>query len=146
MTVIYNVMMNITLNYIRILTRNFKEMFNFYANVMELQVKFGSEEDNYAEFENGITDLALFDLTAMEEAISTKLNHQEKNGNIMLVFAVDSIDDRYKLLKEKGVKFINEPTTRKDWNVRTAQFFDPDGNLLEINTSLNLLEAEEFYT
>jgi len=51
-------------------------------------------------------------------------------------FHVDSVDEYYNYLSEKGVQFINEPHDRKDWGIRVAHFRDPDGNLIEINAPI----------
>jgi uncharacterized glyoxalase superfamily protein PhnB len=40
---------------------------------------------------------------------------------------VDDVDDVYRKLKEKGVKFASEPKDQS-WSARTATFLDPDEN------------------
>ena len=42
---------------------------------------------------------------------------------------VDDVDEVYRKLKEKGVKFINEPKDQY-WGGRTAAFLDPDEYML----------------
>lgn len=123
------------LSYIRLLTSNFEEMFQFYKDVLGLELKFGSATDSYAEFETGTTDIALFQRNLMEEAISQPLN-PGNNANIMIVIAVSDVDVKYNDLKSKGIEFVKEPVSRPDWDVRTAQLLDPDNNLIEINTRL----------
>jgi len=36
--------------------------------------------------------------------------------------------------------FETEPTDRSVWGIRTAHFRDPDGNLIEINHALKILD------
>ncbi len=46
---------------------------------------------------------------------------------------VDDIDEAYRELKAKGVKFVTEPKG-KHWGARAATFVDPDGNEFTIET------------
>ena len=39
-------------------------------------------------------------------------------------------------LRAQGVALVAEPQDRSDWMIRTAHFRDPDGNLIEINSSI----------
>ena len=41
-------------------------------------------------------------------------------------------DEDYRMLKDKGVCFIGEPRTIKEWYMRCVYFRDPDGNLFEL--------------
>ncbi len=122
------------LNYIRILTDNLPVLREFYEKKLAFPVRFSTEA--YVEFENKGAVFSLFDRGAMEKAIGKKLEIHESPSPI-LIFAVDNIADEYKKLSERGVIFLSPPTERKDWFLITANFLDPDGNLLEINQSLN---------
>ncbi len=51
---------------------------------------------------------------------------------------VDDVDDAYKKLKEKGVKFVSEPKDQY-WGGRTATFLDPDENMFIL---VQIKEAE----
>ena len=57
-------------------------------------------------------------------------------GSVVLSFAVDDVDAACAEIEAKGVKVVAPPTDRPDWMMRTAQFYDPDGNLVEINKNL----------
>jgi len=50
-------------------------------------------------------------------------------------FLVDNLDEEYRRLVKKGVKFIFEPH-EEPWGGKQASLHDPDGNLLEI-TEIN---------
>jgi uncharacterized glyoxalase superfamily protein PhnB len=41
---------------------------------------------------------------------------------------VDDVNDAYRELKAKGVRFLTEPKDQS-WGARTAKFEDPDGNM-----------------
>lgn len=117
-------------------------MFHFYKDILGLQLKLGDENSTYCEFETGSTDIAIFEKKMMGKAIGVELKNIDYNHNLVIVFPVMNVDEVYKRIKEKGIKFIKKPTTYEDWDVRAAQFNDPDGNLIEINTRIELLKDE----
>ena len=46
-------------------------------------------------------------------------------------FGVKDIDDEYKRLRRKGVRFISKPLTAPDGHARICFGYDPDGNRIE---------------
>ena len=52
-----------------------------------------------------------------------KVSHNE--GAPSIFFEVDNVDEVYKVLEAKGVKFASEPKEQY-WGGRTAAFLDPD--------------------
>jgi lactoylglutathione lyase len=57
---------------------------------------------------------------------------------VALIMAVEDVDVIYQQLQARGVAFITEPIDHTNWGLRTAHFRDPDGNLIEINSSLSM--------
>jgi catechol 2,3-dioxygenase-like lactoylglutathione lyase family enzyme len=53
----------------------------------------------------------------------------------LLAASVADVDAAYKNLTAKGVTFVRPPTNQP-WGLRTAHFADPEGNLWEINQSI----------
>lgn len=53
----------------------------------------------------------------------------------LLAAGVADVDAEYEQLKGKGVTFVRPPTDQH-WGLRTAHFTDPEGNLWEINQSI----------
>jgi predicted enzyme related to lactoylglutathione lyase len=51
-----------------------------------------------------------------------------KEGAPDIYMSVDDVDEAYKDLREKGVKFVTEPKNQY-WGGRTAGFLDPDDNM-----------------
>jgi predicted enzyme related to lactoylglutathione lyase len=51
----------------------------------------------------------------------------ESKGGVDIFVHVANVDDEYKALKEKGVKFLSEPKDQY-WGGRTVKLVDPDGN------------------
>jgi lactoylglutathione lyase len=111
-------------------------MLLFYRDVLGFEVGWGDENSMYADFiTNGGVKIALFDRSFMAKAIGTDTLPVDCDSmdKLCLIFHVDSVDEYYKSLKERGVSFINEPHDRTDWGIRVAHFRDRDGNLIEIN-------------
>ncbi|MGB9134139.1 MAG: VOC family protein, partial [Candidatus Bathyarchaeia archaeon] len=56
-----------------------------------------------------------------------KAGHKEGMPDVFM--EVDDVDEVYRKLKEKGVKFVTEPKDQY-WGGRTAAFLDPDEYVL----------------
>jgi lactoylglutathione lyase len=125
--------MDYRFNYVRLLVDNYRGSFRFYRDVMGMKLLRGDADAEYAEFEAPGVRLALFQRARMTAALGIPDPQGEGRGHVALVFAVDDVDAAHKELESKGVKFALAPRTHADWDVRTAHFHDPDGNLIEIN-------------
>ena len=126
--------------HIRLLVKKFKECFIFYKEVLQLPVRYGDENADYAEFKTDTIHLALFKHNLMADVVgkSNKLFATDNQDQTALILRVDDVDHIFEEIKSKGVKFVTFPTDRKDWGCRTAHFYDPDGNLIELNSDLHL--------
>ena len=127
----------LTFTHTRLLVSDYQKCFHFYRDVLGFEVGWGDEESNYADFETGDATLALFDRDAMADAVGVteKPSDTPRQDEVALIFRVESVDESYQKLRER-IKFITEPHDRPDWGIRVAHFRDPDGNLIEINRSL----------
>jgi uncharacterized glyoxalase superfamily protein PhnB len=56
-------------------------------------------------------------------------------SNTILSFNVDDVDAEYQRLQSLGAEMLNEPKTHP-WGVRSFQFKDPDGNILNFRGSI----------
>lgn len=122
--------------HVRLLVKNYEECFRFYRDVLGFEVGWGDEKSMYADFKTGEgAVIALFARPHMAKAIGTDNLPLDSDSmdKLCLIFRVESVDEQYQSLKEKGVQFIDEPHDRKDWGIRVAHFRDPDGHLIEIN-------------
>lgn len=127
----------VTFTHTRLLVTAYRECFHFYRDILGFEVEWGDEDGVYADFRTGETTLALFDRTAMTEAIGTEnvAGASEQQDVVSLIFEVGSVDDAYDWLHSE-VRFITEPHDQPRWGIRVAHFRDPDGTLIEINEPL----------
>ena len=132
-------MLKIKRHHIRLLVDNFSECFIFYRDVLELPVRYGTEDADYAEFKTDAIHIALYKKSLMRAATGTVANPtiERVDDSVAIVLRVDDVDQIFEFLNSKGVTFDTVPADRKEWDCRTAHFRDPDGNLLELNADLH---------
>jgi predicted enzyme related to lactoylglutathione lyase len=124
--------------HIRILTDDFPACFQFYRDILELPVRYGDEDQSYAEFKSDVLHIALFDRASMAKVLDRSdlpdhLAVQDKN---VIVLRVSDVDQSFEQLKQKGVSFVTPPVDHPEWGCRTAHFSDPAGTLFELNADL----------
>ena len=128
------------LNNIRLMVSEFDKTFLFYRDVLGFQVTWGKLGENYAHFKLPTGgELAIFDKKLMSQAIGTSQLPPNANGQdkFALIISVDNVDELYKRLSAKRVKFLNKPQDKADWGIRTVHLRDPEGNLIEFVSELN---------
>jgi catechol 2,3-dioxygenase-like lactoylglutathione lyase family enzyme len=130
--------MNINFTHIRLLVPDMAASVKFYRDQLGLEVTFGGEDDEYTEFKSGESVLSLYrqDLMSDITGISNKSASADIQDRVLFSVAVDNVDEAYRSLTAKGIKFIVPPTDRAPWGLRTAHFRDHDGNLIEIGHSI----------
>ena len=122
----------------RLLVSKYQECFHFYRDIMGFKVERGDEHAGYAEFVQGNFKMALFGRRMMARALNKADLPYESDcqDRVCLVLEVNDVDKAFHQFKSKGVNFEFEPIDRPSWEVRTAHFRDPCGNLIEINSLL----------
>jgi len=119
----------------------------FYRDVLGLRtVKDFEEEGDYIDTLSGFGGIKLrmvklvADDGSMVELLQY-LSHPSATichrrlcdvGTFHIAFEVDSIDETYTKLTDKGVSFISTPQMSPDGYARVAFCHDPDGNSIEL--------------
>jgi lactoylglutathione lyase len=98
----------------------------FYREALGLKLKF--ESPGWSEFETGGTTLALH----VAGAPAVKASGRPAAGTVQLGFNVDDVDRATQALKERGVRFVQEPTLQPQEGIKLAVFIDPDGMPISI--------------
>ena len=118
-----------------VFVRDLARCLTFYRDTLGLQVK-NSDPDSVAfQMENQY--LLLLEVSAAADLIRSKANALKSEGGprVLLAAGVEDVDAAYEALVAKGVTFLRPPTNQP-WGLRTAHFADPEGNLWEINQSI----------
>jgi predicted enzyme related to lactoylglutathione lyase len=92
----------------------------FYERVLGLPKKY--EFPDYAGFDCGGVEIGLRTWGGLE---------QPRQGEACIDLLVDDVDEAYRTLREKGVKFTKEPLDTV-WGSRIALLADPGGNTLQL--------------
>ncbi|WP_027963703.1 VOC family protein [Halalkalibacillus halophilus] len=138
----------------RLLVTKFDACFQFYKEILELNVTWGEIGSGYASFEAGNGKIfAIFSRKEMAEAVHTENlpSTPPAQDRFALIFRKENgIEKLVEKLRKEDVTIVNELTERPDWGIKTIHLRDPDGNLLEIVTELpkdnwspHLLEEDE---
>lgn len=108
----------------------------FYRDTFKLQYQ-GSDA-NSANFllQEGLY-LILLSPAGAADLLGKQVHELKIEGGSrgLLAASVTDVDAAYDELKAKGVTFVRPPTDQP-WGLRTAHFVDPEGNLWEINHSI----------
>jgi catechol 2,3-dioxygenase-like lactoylglutathione lyase family enzyme len=124
---------------IRLLVNDFDKCFTFYNDVLGLECTWGKLGDNFASFNIGIpSGLALFKAELMSIAINNAdaKKNESLHDKTAIIVQVDSVNETYNSLQNKGVKFLTEPKDMTAWGIRVAHFRDPENNLIELYSEL----------
>lgn len=93
----------------------------FYGGVLGFQMKYR------------FGDYAGFDCGGVEIGLKTWGDRDApRKGEPCVNFLVDDVDEAFRALTEKGVRFTKEPSEAQ-WGARYALFTDPDGHELQIS-------------
>lgn len=124
---------------IRLLVNDFDKCFTFYNDILGLECTWGKLGDNFASFNIGVpSGLSLFKAELMSIAINNadaKKNESLQDKTAIIV-QVDSVNETYNSLQNKGVIFLTEPKDMAAWGIRVAHFRDPENNLIELYSEL----------
>lgn len=120
--------------YTRLNVEDCKACYEFYHDILGLEVSFISEIDTYVELTNGDVKLSLLNRNKIPEYFGSKANisFEQKSDSIALSFQVQDVEEACKYLQEKGVEIVSPPWNFVDWGIKSALVRDPEGNLIEL--------------
>ncbi|MEH2086172.1 VOC family protein [Nostoc sp.] len=133
--------MKLQLTHLRLLVSNYKDSFLFYRDLLKFDVDWGDEDSGYAEFNTGYLKLGLLKQELMAEVVPRieQPSYIVNRDKIILILAVDNVDEVYELVKDQNALVVTQPQDRPSWGIRTAHLRDPDGNLIEIYNNLGII-------
>ncbi len=127
-------MMNLKMKYMILYVEKYDECLRFYKELLRLPIK--GEHSTYIEFDTGETILAMNSREDVRELTGLSIpNGRSESANFELGFVVEDVNETISRLREQGVKVLVEPIT-KPWGQTIAYVSDPDGNYIEICSSL----------
>ncbi|MBY0597550.1 VOC family protein [Bacillus bingmayongensis] len=126
--------MNLKMKYVILYVERYEECLRFYKDLLRLPIK--GEHDTYIEFDTGATILAMNSREDVRELTGLAIpKGASESSNFEIGFVVEDVSETISRLKEQGVKVLVEPIT-KPWGQTIAYVSDPDGNYIEICSSL----------
>lgn len=108
------------LSYVTLWTTEFEETERLYREILSLPVIEGNRD--FIMYDTKSSNLAFHRL-----AKAHKLDRQ----TVELHFEVNDVDEVYRSLMEKGIKFDERPSNKR-WGRRSVSFQDPNGYAVEI--------------
>lgn len=130
--------------YTRLYVENYDNCLQFYRDILGLEVTYISEVDRYAELTNGVTKLTLLCRSKLQEYFGneTPISFGQKDDAIALSFSVKDVSEACKYLESKGVEIVSQPWNVLDWGVKLALVRDPEGNLIDLVQTTQMIGAE----
>lgn len=113
-----------TLSYVLLYVKDTENSLKFYRDVLGMKVD--AHHPGWVELNVGSSKIALHN----DDGKNRVKSHQS-----VLVFQVENVFETYESLKKAGVEFQSEPAQAcedSDKVARSADFEDPDGNLISI--------------
>lgn len=123
---------------VRKLVRDFDGCLRFYRDIIGLELKYSAEGGYYAAFNNEGSDVLLELFTSKDAAavLGDRPAETPSQYRTLVSFSVPSVDATLEELRGKGADVVGDATDQPAWGVRIAYVRDPDGNLIELFTSL----------
>lgn len=117
-----------------LLTPQFAKMQDFYRRLLLLEPKKFTED--YVEFQTPGAIISLYDEASFAKSVP-KYKPGSGPGLVMVELQVANVDQEYERLHSLGLKidFLLPPTTFP-WGNRSIYLRDPDGNLLNVYSTV----------
>lgn len=129
-------MKRFTFNTIGLLTRDNRDIVDFYTKVFGFTTDWDGIQPNVEMTLDGMR-IILFPRSDFEQMVSKNFDYPKGiNGTVELSFDVPTfanVDKEYEHAIAHGATSLLQPTT-EPWGQRTCYVADPDGNLIEISS------------
>ena len=118
-----------------VFVRDLARCTTFYRDTLKLP--YTGSDANSSTFLLQERYLILLSVSGAADLLGSDPNEIKVDGasRVVLAAGVEDVNAAYETLKAEGVTFLRPPTNQP-WGLRTAHFADPEGNLWEINQSL----------
>ncbi|PGZ95476.1 glyoxalase [Bacillus pseudomycoides] len=127
--------MKLQMKYIILYAQQYEECIRFYRDILQLPIK--GEHGTYVEFDTGSTILAINSRDDVQELTGLPIPKKvSESSTFEIGFVVDDVAETIHNLKNHGVRVLVEPVT-KPWGQTISYVADPDGNYIEICSSLD---------
>jgi lactoylglutathione lyase len=125
------------LDNLRLLCTSFDETFRFYHDFMGFRATWGEPGGNYASFDTGSGNVgvALFTRELMADVLPAAAD-AALSLRVALIFEAPDLEAVRERAQAAGVPVLSEPADRPAWGIRTLHLQDPEGNLIEVFTSM----------
>jgi len=123
------------MKYIILYAQQYEECIRFYRDILQLPIK--GEYGTYVEFDTGSTILAINSRDDVRELTGLPIPKTlSQSSTFEIGFVADDVMETIYNLKKQGVTVLVEPVT-KPWGQTVSYVCDPDGNYIEICSSIN---------
>ncbi len=124
-----------------VFVRDLDRCTTFYRDTLKLP--YTGSDANSSTFLLQERYLILLSVAGAADLLGSVPNELTIDGSprVVLAAGVENVDAAYQTLKAEGVTFLRPPTDQP-WGLRTAHFADPEGNLWEINQSIESKTGE----
>ena len=131
-------MSDMKLDNFRLLVNDFSASFQFWHDIVGLEVIYRDDNNTYAYFEAGLARLELLRADYFASYLGEAKPAPVQAGHRgVIVFRVDDVDATYADLVKRGAPSLAPPLDHPAGFARTALLAAPDGYVLEVFTSLH---------
>lgn len=127
--------MKLNMRYIILYVADCEKSITFYRDVLGLPMR--AQHETYVEFETGATILAINTKDSVRELTGLDIPEEKRSSQTFeLGFIVEDVQAVIDHLRQHHVPIVVEPV-QKPWGQTVAYVADPDGNYIEICSSLD---------
>jgi catechol 2,3-dioxygenase-like lactoylglutathione lyase family enzyme len=120
---------------IRIITANVKALVNFYEQVTGMPAV--EYTPDFAELKTRSGTLAIGSTNTLQFFGGEEVAKAAQNHSAIIEFRVDDVEQDYRRLADLLQSYLVQKPTTMPWGNKSLLFRDPDGNLVNLFTSVS---------